>query len=224
MAGQALAYVPLDFARTDDLLRGMSRSRRKDIRRKLRAAAGLEIGCHPTGDPLFEDPAVVSACYALYLNVYRQSSIHFDLLSARFFEALLRGREHNGLVFSYKHRGRLIGYNLCFVRDGNLVDKYVGFEYPAARTHNLYYVSWFHNLEYALSQGLSNYVAGWTDPEVKAFLGARFTWTRHAVHLRNPVLRAILRRFQRYFEPDRQWAAQSLARAPASPVRDGAQP
>jgi predicted N-acyltransferase len=224
VAGQALAYVPLDFARTEDLLLRMSRVRRKSIRRKLRAAAGLEIGSHATGDPLFEDAEVVSAFYALYLNVYRQSAIHFDRLSETFFAALLRGREHNGLVFTYRYRGRLIGYNLCFVKDGNLVDKYVGFEYPAAREHNLYYVSWFHNLEYALRHGLRNYVAGWTDPEVKSFLGARFTLTRHAVHLRNPVLRATLRRFQRYFEPDRRWGAQPAERAPTSPARGGAQP
>jgi hypothetical protein len=40
---------------------------------------------------------------------------------------------------------------------------------------------------------------------VKAFLGASFTLTRHAVYARNPLLRALLRRLARHFESDRRW-------------------
>jgi predicted N-acyltransferase len=61
-------------------------------------------------------------------------------------------------------------------------------------------VSWFQNLEYALERGLRCYVAGWTDPEVKRDLGAAFTHTQHAVYVRNPVLRALLKPFRRLFE------------------------
>ena len=35
---------------------------------------------------------------------------------------------------------------------------------------NLYFVSWMVNLEYALERGLRHYIAGWTDPGVKALL------------------------------------------------------
>lgn len=100
----------------------------------------------------------------------------------------------------------MIGWNLCFVVGEALVDKYVGFAYPAAREHNLYFVSWMHNLEYARQHELCCYVAGWTDPQIKAYLGARFTFTRHAVRPRNRVLRAILRRLSGHFESDRAWA------------------
>ena len=43
------------------------------------------------------------------------------------------------------------------------------------------------------------------DPEVKAQLGARFTMTRHAVFIRNPLLRALGRRFAGHFESDSEW-------------------
>ena len=86
-----------------------------------------------------------------------------------------------------------------------MIDKYIGLSYPAAREANLYFVSWMVNLEYALERGLSHYVAGWTDPEVKAQLGARFTMTQHAVFIRNPLLRALGRRFAGHFESDSQW-------------------
>ena len=62
------------------------------------------------------------------------------------------------------------------------------------------------NLAYALERGLSHYVAGWTDPQVKRQLGARFTFTRHAVYIRHPLLRALGRRMAGRFESDRAWA------------------
>ena len=202
LEGQALAYVAIDFTSVDAYLSRLSSGRRKDIRRKLRVRKALMIECVPTGSDRFRIPAVLDEYYALYLNVFRQSEIHFDLLSADFFRALLQDASSGGIVFEYVHDGRLIGYNLCFVTGGKLVDKYVGFCYPDARALNLYFVSWFHNLGYALEHGLTHYVAGWTDPEIKAYLGAQFTFTRHAVHVRNKLLRAMLRRFAGYFESD----------------------
>jgi len=121
-------------------------------------------------------------------------------LSAGFFRAVLQDATIGGLLFAYRLEGQLIGYNLCFLENGFLLDKYVGFVYPQARDYNLYAVSWFHNLEYALAHKLCGYVAGWTDPEVKRELGARFTRTQHAVYVRNPMLRALLKPFRRLFE------------------------
>jgi uncharacterized protein len=211
--GQALAYVPIDFTSVDDFLARFSRSRRKDIRRKLRSAAALTVDTVRTGDAAFNDDETLAAFYALYLNVYRQSEIHFDLLSADFFKALLQDARAGGVVFVYRRGGETIGYNVCFVESGVLVDKYVGFAYPRAREHNLYAVSWFHNLEYALAHDLHCYVAGWTDPEIKRHLGARFTLTQHAVYLRSPLLKAMLRPLKRFFETDHRWHAEHVTRA-----------
>ncbi|TAJ16501.1 MAG: GNAT family N-acetyltransferase, partial [Rugosibacter sp.] len=58
---------------------------------------------------------------------------------------------------------------------------------------------------YALEQGLRYYVAGWTDPEIKRHLGASFTFTCHAVYIRNALLRQAMRPFKRLFESDRRW-------------------
>ncbi len=203
--GQALAYVPIDFASTEEFLSRMSKSRRRDITRKLKSRQHLHIEAVPTGDARFLDEALLGRLYALYRQVYDQSEIHFDLLSPEFFRAVLQDAASGGVVFTYSVEEHLIGYNLCFAHNGMLLDKYVGFEYPAAREYNLYFVSWLHNLQYALDHGLSHYVAGWTDPEIKRHLGASFTFTRHAVYIRNPLLRNILRPFKRFFESDSQW-------------------
>jgi uncharacterized protein len=209
--GQVLAYVPMDFPSIDVFLARLSHARRKDLRRKLKSAAKLDIEIVHTGDASFENEAVLAEFYELYLNVYRQSDIHFDLLTAPFFRATLQDPSNHGVVFVYRAKGKIVAYNICFVEGDMLVDKYVGFSYPQAREYNLYTVSWFRNLDYALENGLRYYVAGWTDPEIKRNLGAQFTLTRHAVHVRNPVLRAALRSFRRLFEADHRWQSRHAA-------------
>ncbi len=203
--GQALAYVPIDFTSIDGYLERLSHARRKNIRRKLRSAATLEIEAIPIGDARFSDETFLASLYALYLNVYAQSEIHFDRLTAEFFRAVLQDSDIDGVVFAYRVGGALIGYNLCVCANGVLIDKYVGFAYPEAREHDLYTVSWFHNLEYALQRGFHTYVAGWTDPEIKRHLGATFTFTLHAVYVRNAIIRMLLKPFKGLFESDRQW-------------------
>lgn len=206
LEGQALAWVPVDYEDTDEYLSRLSSGRRKDLRRKLRARSNLDIQVWHCGDERFDDPERLDHFYSLYLNVFQQSEIHFDLLSRDFFRALLQDGDSQGLVFLYFREKHLIGYNICFVVGDTLIDKYVGFEYPAARESNLYHVSWFYNLEYAVTHHLKRYIAGWTDPEIKAYLGAQFSLTQHAVFVRNPILRTVLRRLAPLFESDKNWA------------------
>jgi len=210
LEGQALAYVPIDFDGMDDYFARFSHSRRKNLRRKLRRGTSVEIEAVATGDHRLMDLSLVSAIYALYCNVYDQSEIQFDLLTEPFFHAVLQSASVKGTLFLYRAEGALIGWNLCFAENGMLIDKYIGFDYPAAREHDLYTVSWFHNLEYAMERGCRCYVAGWTDPEIKRQLGARFTPTLHAVRVRNPLLRVLLKRSKRWFEPDRRWTSTDV--------------
>ncbi|MGA8278718.1 MAG: GNAT family N-acetyltransferase [Rhodanobacteraceae bacterium] len=202
LEGQALAWVPIDFDDSEMYLARLSRGARRDVRRKLRTRAQLEVQALPTGSAYFADARVRAEFHALYCNVFAQSEIHFDRLSEAFLDAVLCEACSGGVVFVYHHGDELVGWNLCYVHAGMLVDKYVGFAYPRARDLNLYVISWMHNLEFARSQGLRCYVAGWTDPAIKAHLGARLTFTRHLVRPRSRLVRMSLRRLARHFESD----------------------
>lgn len=208
--GQALAYVPIDFASIDEYMMRLSKTRRKEFRKKLKESAHVKVEELNCGDGEFFDDIFLEQLYEMYLQVFAQSEIHFDLLSPGFFSDLLQDPTGGGKVFCYKVDGRLIGYNICFVEGSKLVDKYIGLTYPEARQANLYFVSWFYNLEYALRQGLKIYVAGWTDPKVKAALGAKFTMTRHAVYIRSGLLRTILKPFKHMFESDSEWGDKQV--------------
>ncbi|MDR0528356.1 MAG: GNAT family N-acetyltransferase [Zoogloeaceae bacterium] len=203
--GMALAWVPIDFANEEEYLARLSSARRRDIRRKLRRRERLRIEIYATGDDYLRRPEVLAEIYAQYVEVFAQSDTHFDRLTVAYFQAVLADETLNGRVFLYFLGDLPIGFNLCFVYDGMLVDKTIGFRYPMARENNLYFVSWMENLAYARREGLRCYVAGWTDPEVKAALGAKFTLTRHAVYGKNPLFHFILRRIAGCFEADKQW-------------------
>jgi predicted N-acyltransferase len=206
LEGQALAYVAIDFKTTDEYLMRFSAKRRYDFRRKLKNRASVQYEEVPTGHARFGDDEFVGDLYAMYESVFAQSEIHFDKLSRGFFASVFRDASSGGVVFFYRTAQKLIGWKLCFVRGGNLVDKYIGFTYPDARDANIYFLSWFHCLDFAIRHGLRFYVAGWTDAKVKAYLGAKFTLTQHAVFLRNPLFRFVLERGQEFFEPDKKFA------------------
>lgn len=205
VSGQALAYVPLDFRSGQEYLDRLSYRRRKDLRRKLKAARRITVERLPTGHRAFEDESFLAQLFQLYIKVYDQSNLHFDRLTYTFFASVFRDAAAPGVVFVYRHSGKMIGWNLCYEYRSNLVDKYIGLAYPDARQHNLYFVSWFQNLEYAVERGLNFYIAGWTDPQVKASLGAKFTFTQHAVYASNPLLRFLLLILRPWLESDRNW-------------------
>lgn len=202
LAGQSLAYVMIDFASVDEYLERLSSSRRRNLRRKLRSRHALDCSHWRTGDCRYHDDDLIDDYYALYAETYDQSEIHFDRLTRSFLAAVLRDPDNGGVCFEYRVDGALIGFNLCFEHAGMLIDKYIGLRYPVARQHNLYFVSWLVNLEYAIGRGMHVMVAGWTDPQVKESLGASFTYTRHAVFIRNPVLRRLGRWAARWFDGD----------------------
>ncbi len=206
--GQALAYVPIDFENREDYLARLSKSRRKNLKRKLKSLNELRVETLRTGDPIFKDAQFRTQLYQLFLNVYDQSEIHFDLLTAEFFDDILQNSLSNGVVFCYWKDKVLVGYNICYEYRGNLVDKYIGLNYPLATEYNLYFISWFVNLDYAKQHKLKFYIAGWTDPEVKAQLGAKFTFTQHLVWIRQPILRFILGKMKHLFEADSHWHEQ----------------
>ncbi len=200
LEGLPLAWLPIDFTSEDECLARLSSSRRRNIRRKLRSRKNVEIEEIACGDPCFGDEATIDAFHQLFANVHAQSEVHFDELTRDYLAALLRQPEGDGVVFVYRRDGRMIGWNLCYLWRDALVDKYVGFAYPQSREHNLYALSWMHNLEFARLLGLKRYIAGWTDAEAKRQLGAQFTMTWHAVRPRNPVLRWLLGRMRGLFE------------------------
>ncbi|AWB09537.1 Peptidogalycan biosysnthesis/recognition [Thermodesulfobium acidiphilum] len=202
LTGQALAYKLIDFKSIDEYLMRFSYKRRYDFRRKLKKKAQLILEIEDSGN---FDNNRLSEYYSMYESVYNKSYIHFDKLTPDFFRELLRSKTLGAKIFSYyiKDKNELIGYKICFQGRDYLIDKFAGFKYPEALNFNVYFISWFDNLEYCINNKLKKFIIGWTNPETKAYLGADFNFTLHAVYPRNPLIRRSLRYLSRFFESDK---------------------
>jgi hypothetical protein len=154
-----------------------------------------------TGDGFFSDE-IVGQLYAQYVNVFERSDIHFDKLSVDFFRQVLQ-RTDDGYVYVYYYQDKIVGFNLCYIMGDRFVDKYIGTSDPEAKDLSLFYNMKFDNIKLCLKNGLKRYVVGYTSPAAKASLGCKFTYTYHAVYIRNPILRFILSRLKPLFEGDK---------------------
>lgn len=203
IAGQALAYRFIDFESIDEYLMKFSQKRRYDFRRKLKKKPDLKLEIEDSGKSF--DEARVDEYYQMYENVYNKSYVHFDKLTPDFFSNLLRSKTLGAKIFSYytKTTSELIGYKICFQGEDMLIDKVAGFKYPQALDMSIYFVSWFDNLQYCIDNKLKKFVIGWTNPEVKAYLGADFNFTFHCVYPKNPLIRKALKYLSRFFESDK---------------------
>ena len=99
--GQALAYVPIDFADGDAYLDRLPKDARRYLKRKLRSREQIAVRRVPTGEA-YADDARVDAYYALYEQVYAQSEIHFDRLTRPYFAARAAARRRQR-----RHRVRI---------------------------------------------------------------------------------------------------------------------
>jgi hypothetical protein len=97
--GQALAYVPIDFKSVDEFLMRMSKSRRKEFRKKLKDSSNVQISELACGDKEFFDQEFLDVLYKMYEHVYEQSEVHFDVLTKGFFKDLLQTKTGGGKVF-----------------------------------------------------------------------------------------------------------------------------
>ncbi len=199
--GQALAYLPIDFAGMEEYLARLSKERRKDFRRKMKLGQPLRVEELKTGGPRFTAD-FCGQLYALYEHVYQMSDVHFDKLTLAFFRQVFQ-QNGAGIVFVYYREETVIGFNLCYVMGENLVDKYWGFSPMEAREHALFFNSFFYNIGYCLRHGLRQYIVGWTAAKAKASLGCHFTHTCHLVYAKNPLLRALLRMGKAAFAADK---------------------
>ena len=201
LSGQALAYLPIDFTTMEEYLQKFTSNRRNNFRRKMKVGATITVSRIPCGDSFFTD-AMLECFYTLYLGTYEHSDIHFDKLSPEFFRQVLQVSK-DGFVVVYKHAEKIIGFNVCYIVGDVLVDKFRGSLYPESYDVALFFNLFFENIRYCLEHGLKTYIIGWTAPRAKAYLGCQFTYTYHAVYIKNPVIRSVLSFFQSYFEGDK---------------------
>jgi predicted N-acyltransferase len=186
------AVNELNFHSFEDYLQSLGASSRKSLRRKIRSAysqAKIEVRLMGEADSAMED------VYRLYLDTHHQGGTKFERLTKEFFISASRNMQPNIKIFLYYVNGRLGAFNLCFLYNDLFIDKFIGFDYDISSRHHLYFVSWCHNIEWCINNGVRFYKTGQTDYCAKLRLGSRllplYVYLRHDNRLVNIILKLL---------------------------------
>jgi len=173
--------VELNFNSLEEYFASLRASTRKDLHRKIKKAYSKgKIKIKVVDD--VED--IIDEVYNLYLNTYHAGKVKFELLTRDFFINVSKNLKPHTKYFLYYVEDKLAAFNLCFVYDDLLIDKFIGFDYEISHQYSLYFVSWCFNIEWCLKNSIRYYRVGQTDYEPKTKLGGSlvplYAYFRHS--------------------------------------------
>lgn len=196
-AGMPIAELDVAFDDLDGYFAGLSAATRKDLRRKLKAAAGLRI------EVVHSLAGLEGRIAELYRQTRARSDLQFEDLPAAYFTGVLERMGERALCVLYWAGEELLAANLL-LQDGEvLLDKFFCMESARGPAHNLYFVSWVTNVRLCLERGLRLYRSGQAGYPTKLRLGSRLVPTDMYFRHRRPLVNRAL-----------QWAAPLLSEDP----------
>jgi predicted N-acyltransferase len=141
----------------------------------------------------------------LYTTTRERADLQFEELTPAFFQGVL-ARVPGASCVLYYANDQLLAMNLLLEDRATLLDKFFCMNADLGRAYNLYFLSWFRNVEYCLSHGLTRYLSGQAGYGSKLRLGSTLTETflffRHRNALVNWTLRIVAPLFTRSLHPE----------------------
>lgn len=186
IAGLPVAHLDISFDSVDAYLAGRSAATRKDMRRKLRNRAKVRVEWRNDLD------GVLDRVMELYRQTLERADMTFEDLTPAYFTGLsetMGGRVQYVLYWSGEE---LLAMNLLLSGDDVLVDKFFVMDGEGGRALDLYFLSWFANIEHCLQNGIGRYHAGAAAYEVKRRLGSTLTGMGLYFRHRNRALNGVL--------------------------------
>jgi len=186
--------MELNFNSLEEYFGSLRCSVRKDLHRKIKKAfsrSDIKIEIVDSVEDIIDD------IYRLYLNTYWAGEVKFEFLTKDFFLNVSKDLKPHTKYFLYYINGKLCAFNLCFLYDNLLIDKFIGFDYEIAQEYSLYFVSWCFNIEWCLKNSIRFYQVGQTDYEPKTKLGGTliplYAYFKHHNFLFNFFMRLLAR-------------------------------
>ena len=209
-----VASLDLDVPDMAAYLAGLSKSMRKDVKRKLNGAGPVRIERRTNIDD------VADAIERLYEETRLRSGVHygeFEALPHHYFHNVARTVGDGAQFCLYWVGDELAAFNMLLLGPDVAIDKFLGMRYPLAQTHNLYVLSWIENVRFCLETGRRRLQSGQTAYRSKLRLGSGLVPSSIFARHRNPIINRIVRlaapiaAFDRW-DPDlRQLAAEGKA-------------
>ena len=199
-----VAVLDLNEGGEEGYFARLSPSLRRDLKRKLKKAGGVRIEQRPFSAEL------MATIEHLYKSTRASSTLdygEFEELPPGYFARVMQALGPRAFLYLYWVGDELAAFNLMFRDDQRLIDKFWGMKREIARQHDLYFISWMHNVRFCLREGIPLLQTGQTAYALKLRLGSRLVpghvWFRHRNFMVDRMLR-VLARFIAYdaMDPD----------------------
>ena len=187
LPGMPTAYIDIHFTSADEYMATLSATTRKDMRRKLREADAVEIQTVHSLDGIL--PEVM----ALYHDTKSRSDWQFEELTEDYFNGVLAAMPTRSFCTLYYVHGQLLAANILVHDEHTLIDKFFCMNSAVGREYNLYFLSWFTNINYCLEHGLKRYQSGQEGYENKLRLGSKLIRNTMYFKHRNALAQSILK-------------------------------
>lgn len=181
------ASLDIGFRTIDEYFATLSSGTRKDMRRKLRAQEKVRV------ENRTEFGEFVPRLLQLYLETRSRSEWQFEELTPAYFEGILKGMPGHAFCTMYFVGDELLAANLLVHDEHRLIDKFFCMDAEKGRPYNLYFLSWFNNLEYCLRHGIARYQSGQAYYYNKVRLGSHLTANAMYFRHRNPFFQFVLK-------------------------------
>lgn len=182
-----IAHLDIDFSDLDTYLARLSSSARKEMRRKLRVRDQVRIEVRDDVTDLIE------AIMPLYAQTRARAEMTFEDLTAGYFTGVGQRMPGRCVYVLYYDGDDLLAVNLLLQGEDTLIDKFFCMDRERGRALNLYFLSWFTNLQLCLERGLKRYQAGQAAYPAKIRLGSQLTRTANYFRHRNVLVNSALR-------------------------------
>jgi predicted N-acyltransferase len=182
----------------EEYIQGLSKNTRKDLNKKLRRSRELsELRTEPREDVT----DIIDRVYELYLNNFNGADIHFEVLTKDFFLNICRNMPGVAKYFITYDKNKIVVFNLCLIKNGTFIDKFIGFDHSLAHELHLYYTSFCHNIDWCVKNKMHTCQLGFSDYHPKVRLGAKLIPLYVYVKPFNPLLNATIKLARLLIEP-----------------------
>lgn len=192
----SMPMTRLDLAQSrsfeDFVARRLSKNRRHQIRRNLRAT---ESGPPVTYDVRTDVADIIEQIFPLYGQVYARARMRFERLTPAYFIEIGRRMPETARFFVWWREGKAVAFSLYLVEDDRLYSEYLGFDYSLALDLHLYFVVVRDTIDWAIAHGFRTIVSSSLGYRPKLRLGHLLApidlYVRHTSSIANLLLRAV---------------------------------
>lgn len=192
--------LDIDFKSFDEHVASLSKSTRKDLKRKFRKINALtELKMEVRN----EVEGCLDEIYNLYLNTFEKSTVKFEKVTKEFFRDISKNMAGDTKYFLWRYNGKLVAFDLCVASGDLLVDEYIGLDYDVAYENHLYFVTFRDIVNWCIENGIRKYRSGALNYDPKKRLDFKFLPQYvHAKHS-NPLVNLFLRMASPFLNPEK---------------------